>query len=123
MILADTSVWADHLRLAEPKLAELLRDGEILMHPFVLGEIALGHMRKRAAILGELNLLPSMHISEPEEVLLLIERYKLAGAGVGYIDAHLLASTLTTPQCLLWTRDKRLRGIAAANGVSAAIDH
>lgn len=123
MILADTSVWADHLRVAEPTLAQLLRDGEVVMHPFVLGEIALGYLRKRAHWLTTLAELPSVHVAEPEEVLELIERRKLVAAGVGYVDAHLLATTLASYGVGLWSRDKRLRDIASGLGVAALRDH
>ncbi|MEO8758880.1 MAG: type II toxin-antitoxin system VapC family toxin [Devosia sp.] len=119
MILADTSVWADHLRAADPRLSELLRDGEIVMHPFVLGEIALGFLRKRAEWLVRLGELPSVHVAEPEEVLQLIERQALIAAGVGYVDVHLLATALVSSKCWLWTRDKRLGAIASRLGVAA----
>lgn len=123
MILADTSVWADHLRVAEPVLADLLRDGEVVMHPFVLGEIALGYLRKRNQWLTALAELPSVHVAEPEEVLELIDRRKLIAAGVGYVDVHLLATTLASHGVKLWSRDKRLREIAAGFGVAARLDH
>ena len=93
------------------------------MHPFVLGEIALGYIRKRPDWLSRLGDLPSMHIAEPEEVLHLIERQKLVGIGVGYVDVHLLASALTTPDCLLWTRDKALGRVATRMGVAAEPIH
>jgi predicted nucleic acid-binding protein len=123
MILADTSVWADHLQIADPKLSEFLHEGRLYMHPFVIGEIALGYLRKRRDVLRSLDFLPSIHVANPEEVLLLIERQQLMGTGVGYIDAHLLASALTTPGCQLWTRDKRLGRAAASAGVLAVVDH
>lgn len=123
MILADTSVWADHLQVAEPKLSEFLRDGELYMHPFVIGEIALGYLRKRKSVLMDLDFLPTMHVADPEEVLTLVERQQLMGTGVGYIDVHLLASTMTTSGCQLWTRDKRLGKAASALGVLAQVDH
>ncbi len=120
MILADTSVWADHLRRSEPLLSELIESGDLLMHPFVIGEIALGHMRNRAAILEALQNLPSAHIAEPEEVIALIEQRELVAVGIGYVDAHLLASTLTSWDCRLWTRDKRLAAAAGRLGIATA---
>jgi hypothetical protein len=123
MILADTSVWADHLRMADVRLAELLAEGQVLMHPFVLGEIALCYIRKRGAVFEELHELPSMHVADPEEVLHLIEARNLVGAGIGYVDAHLLAATITTRGCQLWTRDKRLHEAAARLDVAARMDH
>lgn len=119
MILADTSVWADHLRQADPVLSDLLANGEVAMHPFVLGEIALGYLRKRADWLVRLQELPSLHVAEPDEVLQLIERQKLVAAGVGYVDVHLLATVVVSTQCRLWTRDRRLAAIAAQLGVGA----
>jgi len=123
MILADTSVWADHLRLSDIRLGELLADGQVLMHPFVLGEIALGFIKKRDAVFAELHELPSMHVADPEEVLHLIETRNLVGVGIGYIDVQLLAATVTTRGCRLWTRDKRLHAIASRLDVAARMDH
>jgi predicted nucleic acid-binding protein len=122
MILADTSVWADHLRLSDPMLGHLLVEGEVAMHPFVLGEIALGFMGRRGEWLLRLRQLPLLHVADPEEILELIERRKLVAAGVGYVDVHLLASTLVTRECRLWTRDKRLKTVAEPLGVLADID-
>ena len=93
------------------------------MHPFVLGEIALGYLRKRKQILMDLDVLPFVHMADPEEALLLIERQNLVGAGVGYIDVHLLASVAATPNCRLWTKDKRLARAADALGVVAPLEH
>lgn len=123
MILADTSVWADHFRTSDARLTELLVEARLLMHPFVLGEIALGYLRGRASVLSNLQELPSMHVADPEEILHLVERHDLVGAGIGYVDVHLLASALTTTECQLWTRDKRLAGVAARLDVAARIDH
>ena len=123
MILADTSVWADHLHTADARLDELLVDGQVLMHPFILGEIALGFLHRRQTVLSALQQIPSMHVADPEEVLHLIERHTLPGAGIGYVDTHLLASTLTTPKCQLWTRDKRLARVATALNVAARMDN
>lgn len=123
MILADTSVWADHLRGSDARLVELLIDAQVLMHPFVLGEIALGFLKGRAAVLSSLQELPSMPVADPEEVLHLVEQHRLIGVGIGYVDVHLLASTLTTEDCHLWTRDKRLANVATQLGVAARVDH
>lgn len=123
MILADTSVWADHLRASDARLAELLVEARLLMHPFVLGEIALGYLKGRVAVLSNLQELPSVHVADPEEVLHLVERHELVGVGIGYVDVHLLASALTTADCQLWTRDKRLASVADRLGVAARIDH
>jgi predicted nucleic acid-binding protein len=119
MILADTSIWADHLRKADPLFGDLLTNGQIVMHPFVLGEIALGYLRKRADWLLALQELPTLHVAEPDEVLQLIERQRLSAVGVGYVDVHLLTTAVTSPDCQLWTRDKRLAEIAGRLGVGA----
>ena len=111
MILADTSVWVEHLRESEPRLQELLLEGEVLVHPFVIGELACGNLRRRAAILSLLRELPMGAPASDAEVLTLIEEQRLWGTGIGWIDAHLLASALLT-RCSLWTRDRSLRAAA-----------
>ena len=123
MILADTSVWIDHLHRSDPQVAERLADGVMLMHPFVLGEIALGSLRDRARVLGNLQHLPMCHVADPEEILVFTERHALAGSGIGYVDAHLLAATLVTRGSSLWTRDKRLNAVAMRLGVAAGATH
>ena len=117
MILADTSVWVDHLHGGDARMAALLEAEEIVMHPYVLGEVALGSLRNRAAILGDLRALPGAAVAGDEEVLALIERHRLFGTGIGLVDAHLLASTLLTPETRLWTRDRRLREAAERLGI------
>jgi len=117
MILADTSVWIDHLRSGDAQLqAELMRDA-ILMHPLIAGELALGSLRNRAVVLREIDRLPSAKPAQNEEVRQLIERQALFGRGIGVVDAHLLASVLLTPHTLLWTRDRRLRTVAESMNV------
>lgn len=113
MILVDTSVWIDHLRHGESALADLLNTGRVLVHPFVIGELALGNLRQREVILDNLSSMPRATIATDEELLVFINQSKLYGLGIGYIDAHLLASVRLTPGALLWSRDKRL--CAAAN--------
>jgi predicted nucleic acid-binding protein len=117
LILVDTSVWVDHLRADVPRLAELLERGEVLTHPWVIGEIACGHLRARRQLLALLDGLPSVTLATHQEVLVLIERHPLAGRGIGYIDAHLLAAAKLSG-CALWTRDRRLAGLAAELGVA-----
>lgn len=112
MILADTSVWVGHFRAANRELQELLAENRILTHPFVVGEIACGHLRQRAIILEALKRLPQALLASDEEALRLIEERRLAGAGLGWVDVHLLASALLTG-CRLWTLDRRLRQAAA----------
>ncbi|MFA4926990.1 MAG: type II toxin-antitoxin system VapC family toxin [Patulibacter sp.] len=117
MILADTSVWIDHLRFGDSTLTHLLGAGLVLGHPWVIGELALGNLSQRHEILGDLTALPTATGASDHEVLEMIERHALHGRGIGYADAQLLASTLLTPEAYLWTRDKRLALAAADLGV------
>lgn len=117
MILADTSVWIDHLRSGEPLLIEFLEGGAIAMHPFVLGELACGNLKNRRETLRLLGDLPAAPVATDSEAREFIERRDLMGRGVGYIDIHLLASTVLAGSARLWTRDKRLAAIAADLGV------
>ena len=100
-------------------MAGLLENGRVLAHPFVIGEIALGSLRQRSVVLTSLRDLPQATLANDNEVLLFIEREKLFGAGIGYVDAHLLAATKLTPGTLLWTRDRRLREASARLALSA----
>lgn len=120
MILADTSVWVDHLRSSDHGLVSNLNKGKVVIHPFIIGEIALGHLIKRKAVLGELEKLPQVPIAPERVVLNMIERVSLYGTGIGYIDAHLLAAVVANNNCLLWTRDKKLRTASVRMNVSAA---
>jgi len=92
MLLVDTSVWVDHLRGHDAALADLLSAGEAACHPFVIGELACGGIRNRQEVLSLLAALPSLPKAEEDEVLLLIERRRLMGRGLGLVDMHLLAS-------------------------------
>jgi predicted nucleic acid-binding protein len=119
LILVDTSVWIDHLRNGDDALIKLLVDGRVLTHPFILGEIALGSLSQRKSILDGLGNLPQATVAREAEVLKYIEATKLFGFGVGYVDAHLLASVRLTSGGLLWTRDRRLEAVA----VKVAVPH
>lgn len=114
MILVDSSIWVDHLRVGDAELSALLDAGRVLMHPFVLGELACGNLRNRKEILSLLGSLPRVMQAMDDEVLFFIERHVLMGRGIGYVDAHLLAATMLDGSARLWTRDKRLRGLADA---------
>ena len=116
MILVDTSVWVDHLRRGDAQLAGLLDRGAVLMHPFVLGEIACGSLTDRPGLLALLLQLPAAEVADGAEVLGFIERRKLHGQGIGYVDMHLLASAALAGNASLWTRDKRLRKAADTLG-------
>lgn len=119
MILADTSIWIDHLNRNDHELTRWLEAGTILAHPFVIGELALGNLRQRALILDALRDLPQAIVATDDEVMNFIERHSLAGRGIGYVDAHLLASTRLTRDARLWTRDRRLSTLADGLGLSA----
>ena len=114
MILVDTSVWVDHLRAGDAALEGLLNGSQVLMHPFVLGELACGNLRKRGEVLALLKDLPPAMVASDEEVLFFIERNTLMGRGIGYVDAHLLAAVALVSSTQLWTRDNRLRSVAEA---------
>jgi predicted nucleic acid-binding protein len=119
MILVDTSLWVDHLRAGDAGLAALLGKGQALIHPFIIGELALGQLRKRQPILQLLADLPHAMLADHAEVLAFIEKHRLHGLGIGYVDAHLLASARLS-DARLWTRDKRLQAAALKLGVAAA---
>jgi predicted nucleic acid-binding protein len=112
MILADTSVWIDHLRAEDSRLAVELDRNNILMHPFVAGELSMGSLGQRKKILADFEIMPAAPVAHPAELKALIEHRALYGRSIGYIDAHLIAATLLTPDCQIWTRDKRLRTVA-----------
>lgn len=118
MILADTSVWVDHLRKGSPDLSTLLEANQIVCHPFVIGELACRRLRQREQVLGLLSRLPSATPATHEEVLVVVRKHRLDGRGLGWIDAHLLASALLT-SCRLWSGDKALTRAARAMGIGA----
>lgn len=118
MILVDTSVWVDHLRKGNARLEVLLRDGLVLLHPFVFGELALGRLKKRSEILRLLGEMPRAEEASHEEVFEFVDRHELAGSGVGWIDAHLLVSA-ALGGVSLWTLDRRLAGAAQRLALSA----
>ena len=112
-LLVDTSVWVDHLRKGDPLLAEALVDRRVAMHPHILGEIALGALKNRRTVLSLLENLPQASSATDREVQTFVERRGLFGRGIGYVDAHLLAATSLAPGLAIWTRDKRLMGVAS----------
>ena len=112
MILVDTSVWVVHLRQGDAGLIDLLERSAVVMHPFVVGEIACGSLRDRETILELLQDLPAAAVASPDEVLTFIDGHVLHGKGIGYVDVHLLASVALTPGLRLWTRDSKLRRVA-----------
>ena len=118
MILADTSVWIDYFRDDLPELGERLRRLEVVMHPFVVGELACGNFSNRGTTLQLLEQLNSVTVAEHDEVMTFIRAQKLYGRGVGYVDVHLLAAA-SIDQCQFWTLDKRLNAVAASIGIAA----
>lgn len=117
MILVDTSVWVAHLREGIRGLEALLDEGDVMCHPFIIGELACGNLEKRAEILSLLQALPMAAHAEHEEVMHFIESHGLMGKGLGYIDMHLLASAMLT-KVPLWTLDKKLNEISSKLGLS-----
>jgi predicted nucleic acid-binding protein len=116
MILVDASVWIDHLRRRQSDLTKLLLDGEVLCHPFVIGELACGHLKQRSRVLEALARLPQSPVASHDEAMAFAERHALAGRGVGWVDVHLLAAAVLA-RARLWTRDKRLASVAGALGL------
>jgi hypothetical protein len=117
MILADTSVWIDYFREDLPELGERLRRGDVVMHPFVVGELACGNFSNREETLELLQQLRVVTVAEHHEVMTFIRGRQLYGSGVGYVDVHLLAAA-AIERCQLWTLDKRLTAVAASIGVA-----
>lgn len=117
LVLVDTSIWVSHLAKGSAELRALLERAEVLCHPFVVGELVCGNLTNRTEIISLLQELPQARVVEHDEVLRFIEARRLAGRGLGFIDAHLLASAVLT-RAPLWTADKRLREAATDLGVS-----
>ncbi|PSJ49836.1 type II toxin-antitoxin system VapC family toxin [Kumtagia ephedrae] len=118
MILVDSSIWVDHLRRALPELEALLADERVLTHPFIIGELAMGSLKNRRMIIRDLSNLPKARMAGDDEVLALVERFAIHSRGIGYVDAHLLASTRLTLEATLWTRDSRCRTVAEELGIA-----
>jgi predicted nucleic acid-binding protein len=116
MVLVDTSIWVSHLKEGDDRLKALLEDGEVLCHPFVVGELACGNLKKRSEILSLMQTLPQAKVAGHDEVMKFIELHDLAGAGLGYVDVHLLASAFLS-KSTLWTADKRLMEVARKLGI------
>lgn len=119
MILADTSVWIEHFCSGSKELREALNQGQIVMHPWIVAELALGSLRDRTKTLAMLDLLPQAEVAQLGELRAMIEARHLYNLGLGLTDAHLIASVLLDPPTLLWTKDKRLREVAQTMGIHA----
>jgi len=118
VILVDTSVWIDHLRSGDAALVAALESGDVQTHPFIVGELACGNLANRRELLQRLAALPAALVASDREALQFIERRRLMGRGLGYVDVHLLASAALAPGTRLWTRDRRLAAVAAEMGLS-----
>jgi predicted nucleic acid-binding protein len=112
VILIDTSIWIEHLRSGNPELAGALEVGRVLTHPFIIGELACGNLKNRREVLDLLKRLPAVPTATHGEVMAFIEQRALMGRGIGYVDAHLLASVALATPARLWTRDKPLAAVA-----------
>jgi predicted nucleic acid-binding protein len=121
MILADTSIWVDHFRVGGDELHKQLLNQNVVMHPWIVAELALGSLPQRARTITFLEQLPSLPLARLDEVRQMIEARRLHARGIGLIDAHLIASTFLNPSTRLWTRDKRLADIAKALGIHAIL--
>ncbi|MGA6987144.1 MAG: type II toxin-antitoxin system VapC family toxin [Terriglobales bacterium] len=121
MILADTSIWIDHFRSGNKQLRKHLNEGQIVIHPSIIAELALGSLAQRAKTFALLDLLPQVPVAQLSEVRRLIEARRLYSLGIGLTDAQLIASVFINPSTLLWTRDKRLRKAAERLGINASL--
>ncbi|HME58573.1 MAG TPA: type II toxin-antitoxin system VapC family toxin [Terracidiphilus sp.] len=121
MILADTTVWIDHFRSDNKEMRRQLDKLNIVIHPFIIAELALGSLRERSKTLAWLDRLPQLGVAHINEVRQMTEMRSLYNRGIGLIDAHLIASIFLYPSTLLWTKDKRLRGIAVEIGIAAKL--
>jgi predicted nucleic acid-binding protein len=121
LILADTSIWIDHLRSGNKEMRKHLDQGQIVIHPFIVAELALGSLQKRPPTLALLDHLPQVRVAHMREVRLMIEARRLYSLGIGLTDAHLIASVFINPSTLLWTKDKPLRKAAEALGIHASL--
>jgi predicted nucleic acid-binding protein len=119
VILADTSVWVDHLRAENREMRNQLAQGRIVMHSVIIAELALGSLRDRTKTLALLDRLPQVKLAHLHEVRLMIESRHLYSLGIGLIDAELIASIFINSPTLLWTHDKRLRKVAHDLGIHA----
>ena len=119
MILADTSIWIDHFRSGNKELHQALNRGQIVTHPCIIAELALGSLRRKT--LAMLDLLPLVREARMSELRLMIEVRRLHGVGIGLTDAHLVAAVFMNPPTLLWTKDKRLRKVAEVLGIHASL--
>ena len=117
MILADTAIWVDHLRNNNPEMVRRLGGGQVVMHPFIVGEIALGSLHSRRKRLDDMDALLEVNVAQLHEVRHMIEAHSLYSRGIGITDACLIASCLITPGTQLWTRDNAMEKVARTLGI------
>jgi predicted nucleic acid-binding protein len=117
VILADTSIWIDHLRNSNPEMVKLLIGGQIVMHPFIVAEISLGSLHNRQERLDDMDALLELKVAQLTEVRHMIESHALYSKGIGLTDAHLIASCLMSPGTQLWTRDASMEKVARSLGI------
>ena len=98
-----------------------LNEGQIVIHPAVIAELALDSLQQRAKTLALLDLLPQVQVAQLSEVRRMIEARRLYSMGIGLTDAHLIASVFINPSTLLWTRDRRLRRAAEGLAIHAGL--
>ena len=120
MVLVDTVVWIDHLHSHDAHLYRLLESDLIVMHPMVIGELAMGNLANRHQTLEDFAKLPEVTVATHEEVLFFIEHHRLMGTGLSYIDAHLLTASVLEDDTRLWTRDRRMLAVAVELGIAYA---
>jgi len=121
LILADTSIWIDHLRSGNKEMRRHLDQGQIVIHPFIIAELALGSLKERTKTLALLDFLPQVEVARTSELRLMIESRRLYNLGIGLTDAHLIASVFIDSPTLLWTKDKRLRKAAEGLGIHVSM--
>jgi predicted nucleic acid-binding protein len=121
VILADTSIWIDHFRLGDKELRNALNQGQIVIHPWIIAELALGSLRERSKTLAMLDRLPQVRAAQSSELRAMIESRRLYSSGIGLTDAQLIASVLISSPALLWTRDRQLRRVAESLGIHASL--
>ena len=121
MILADTSIWIDHFRSGNKELRKHLNEGQIVIHPAIIAELALASLRERTQTLALLDRLPQVQVAQLSEVRRMIEARRLYNLGIGLNDAQLIASVFINPPTLLWTRDMRLCKAAEGLGIHAGL--
>lgn len=119
-VLADTSIWIDHIAGKPTPLPDLLKARRVALHPLVIGEIAMSSLRERKLVIAELQKLPKVHVASNAEIMAMVEWQKLFGTGVGFVDAHLLAGVQMTDKATLLTKDNRLHKQAERLGVAYA---